>query len=101
MKIAPICANSISCINPNCCRTHAFYYNSSERAKVYDCIGDYLEELRFYKRKFPKKPNWCYDGDLCGDKECRYDHIYTIDGRNIIRDCCKNEIEDILIPVPQ
>lgn len=101
MDLPPICANPISCIDIKCCRRHAFYLTSDDRLEVKVCIDRNWKRFNLfrYKYEFPKKPNWCYDGNFCGDKNCIYDHILDIKGRNIVRDCCKNEIEDILIPV--
>jgi hypothetical protein len=103
MDLAPICANSISCIDKCCLRRHAFYLTADERANIKGCIDYYWKSERLFKYRydFPKKPNWCYDGNFCLNKNCTYDHLFDINGRNIICNFCKKDIEGVLIPVPE
>lgn len=103
MNLPPICANPVSCIDNKCCRRHAFYLVKEER----EIIKRYIDrkwksqKLSNYRFEFPKKPNWCYDGHFCLNKNCIYDHILDINGRNIVYYNCKKDINDIPIPIPE
>ena len=103
MDLSPICANSVSCIDVNCHRRHVFYLTYYERFDIKDCIDKNWKKAKLFKYKypFPKKPNWCYDGIFCLNAKCNYHHLFNIDGRNVICELCKNEIEDVLIPLPE
>lgn len=103
MNLPPICANPVSCVDSNCLRRHAFYLTAEERIEVKNCIDYHWKECKLFNHKyeFPKKPNWCYDGHFCLNNKCYYDHILDFKGRNIICNICRDEIEDILIPIPE